>query len=110
MTNYKTIAESNNFIVLDKYTRERKIVDSYQSESSLECELVEDLVQQGYEFLPRPKSQEAMLTNARVQLQTFNHVEFTEREWRRFVATFLDKPTDSIIDKIRKIHDDYEEL
>lgn len=33
MTNYKTIAESNHFIVLDKYTREWKVAESYQSEA-----------------------------------------------------------------------------
>jgi len=34
-------------------------------------------------------------------------VQFTEGEWRRFVETFLDKPSDGITDKTRKIHDDY---
>ena len=38
MTDYKTIAESNNFIVLDKYIQEWKVENSYQSESDLECE------------------------------------------------------------------------
>lgn len=32
MTDYKTIAESNNFIVLDKYKREWEVKESYQSE------------------------------------------------------------------------------
>ncbi len=31
-----TIAESNNFIVLDKYTKAQPTGDSYQSESDLE--------------------------------------------------------------------------
>jgi hypothetical protein len=52
MSDYKTIAESNNFIVLDKYTREWKVAEGYQSESDLERELIQDLVNQGYEFLP----------------------------------------------------------
>ncbi|MDH2436216.1 hypothetical protein QCD60_27160 [Pokkaliibacter sp. MBI-7] len=33
MSDYKTIAESRNFIVLDKYAREWKPAESYQSES-----------------------------------------------------------------------------
>jgi type I restriction enzyme R subunit len=36
-----------------------------------------------------------------------NNVEFQEGEWKRFVEQYLDKPSDSLIDKTRKIHDDY---
>ncbi len=32
MINYKTIAESKNFIVLDKYQKDWQVADSYQSE------------------------------------------------------------------------------
>lgn len=107
MTDYKTIAESKNFIVLDKYTREWQVAEGYQSENDLERELVEDLVNQGYEFLPRLSSPEAMLANVRTQLQNLNNVQFSDDEWRRFVETYLDKPGDGIVDKTRKIHDDY---
>src|SRR5690606_39285701 len=34
-------------------------------------------------------------------------VQFTDAEWRRFVETYLDTPSDSIVDKTRKVHDDY---
>lgn len=44
MTQYKTIAESNNFIVLDQYN---KFVEEpnagYQTEGSLEREFIRDL-------------------------------------------------------------------
>ena len=107
MTNYKTIAESNNFIVLDKYSKEWQVAEGYQSESDLENELVQDLVNQGYEFVPGLTNTKAMLANVRVQLQALNKVEFTESEWLRFVETFLDKPSENIVDKTRKLHDDY---
>ena len=106
MTDYNAIAESNNFIVLDQYTKAPQS-DSYQSESDLERELIQDLVNQGYQYLPSVTNPQAMLANVREQLQTLNHVQFTEGEWRRFVETFLDKPSDGITDKTRKIHDDY---
>ncbi len=48
----KPIAESNNFIILDKYSPDWKISESYQSEGDLERELIQDLVNQGYEYLP----------------------------------------------------------
>ena len=107
MTDYKTIAEAKNFIVLDRYTRESQAAEGYQSENDLERELVEDLVNQGYEFLPRLSNPEAMLANVRTQLQNLNNVQFSDDEWRRFVETYLDKPGDGIVDKTRKIHDDY---
>lgn len=107
MADYKTIAESNSFIVLDKYTKEWHVAENYQSESDLENELIQDLINQGYEYLPALNNPDAMLANVRVQLQALNDVQFTESEWQRFVETWFDNPNDSIIDKTRKIHDDY---
>ena len=101
-----TIAESNNFIVLDKYIKAEPTGDSYQSESDLERELIQDLQNQGYEFIP-VKSQSAMLANVREQLQSLNGVVFNDSEWRRFTEQYLDNPSDGILDKTRKIHIDY---
>lgn len=103
----KTIAQTKNFIVLDKYTKEWDAADRYQSEDDLERELVQDLVNQGYDFLPTLTAPDAMLANVRVQLEQLNNVKFSDDEWKRFVETYLDKPSDSIVDKTRKIHDDY---
>lgn len=103
----KPIAESNNFIILDKYNPDWKITESYQSEGDLERELIQDLVNQGYEYLPTLNNSKAMLANVREQLQTLNKVEFLEAEWRRFVETWMDKPSDGVVEKARKIHDDY---
>jgi type I restriction enzyme, R subunit len=107
MSDYKTIAESNNFIVLDQYTKDWKVAESYQSESSLEQELIQDLVNQGYEYLPGLNNPEALRANVRQQLQSLNDVQFSESEWLRFVETWLDKPSDGIVEKTRKIHDDH---
>jgi type I restriction enzyme R subunit len=107
MTDYKTIAETNSFIVLDSYIKVSRAAESYQSEDALERELIQDLVNQGYEHLPTLNNPAALLANVRVQLQVLNHVQFTEDEWQRFVETYLDKPSDSIVDKTRKIHDDH---
>lgn len=107
MSDYKTIAESKNFIVLDQYTPEWKVAENYQSESDLEREFILDLQNQGYEVLPGLNTPEALLANVRVQLQALNNVEFLDAEWLRFVETWLDKPSDGIVEKTRKIHDDY---
>jgi type I restriction enzyme, R subunit len=107
MSDYNTIAESKSFIVLEKYTPEWKVAESYQSEGDLEREFIQDLQNQGYEYLPSLNTPNALLANLRVQLQTLNNVQFCEGEWLRFVETWLDKPSDGIIEKTRKIHDDY---
>ena len=107
MSDYKTIAQTNHFIVLDQYTREWKVAESYQSESDLEREFIQDLVAQGYAYVPGLNSSQALLANVREQLQALNNVQFGEGEWLRFVETWLDKPSDGIIEKTRKIHDDY---
>ncbi|MBN8769015.1 MAG: type I restriction endonuclease subunit R [Stenotrophomonas nitritireducens] len=107
MNDYKAIAESKTFIVLDQYTREWKVAESYQSESDLERELIQDLVNQGYEFASSIKTPADLVANVRVQLQALNNVKFVDVEWQRFVESWLDKPSDGIIEKTRKIHDDY---
>lgn len=101
------IAETNRFIVLDKYVRAWEAAESYQSEADLERELISDLRNQGYEYAAEIRSPDTMLANVRVQLQSLNNVAFSDKEWTRFVDTYLDKPSDSVTDKARKIHDDY---
>jgi len=107
MIDYKTIAESSNFIILDKYAREWAVCENYQSEDALEREFIRDLENQGYEYLPDLNTPEKLLANVREQLQALNKVKFSDGEWMRFVETWLDKPSDGIVDKTRKIHDNY---
>ena len=107
MSEHRTIAETNNFIVLDKYTRIDQQGGGYQSELDLEREFIDDLKNQGYEYLSDLTTPQKMLSNVRIQLQTLNNVQFLDGEWLRFVEQFLDKPSDNVIDKTRKIHDDY---
>ena len=103
----KPIAESNKFIILDKYIPKWKHSDSYQSESDLEHELIQNLVNQGYEYLPTMNNTRDMLVNIREQLQILNNVEFLDAEWHRFVETWMNKSSDGLVEKARKIHDDY---
>lgn len=110
MAQYNTIAESNNFIVLDAYTKYNELHElsaAYQSEASLEREFIQDLVNQGYEYRPDISTPDALLANARIKIQELNGMEFTDKEWIRFVEEYLDKPGDTLIDKTRKIHDNH---
>ena len=109
MINYSTITESNNFIVLDQY--KKFVVEEpnagYQTEGSLEREFIRDLQAQGYEYLQELNGHDALVKNLRVQLQRLNNVVFSDAEWRRFLEEYLDKPSDTLIEKTRKIHDNY---
>lgn len=110
MTQYTTIAEMQNFIVLDSYTKKAVLNEppgGYQSEAALEKELIEDLQSQGYEYTKHIVSPEALLANVRKQLQQLNDVCFSNAEWQRFLDDYLEKKSDSIIDKTQKVQNDY---
>ena len=110
MSTYNPIAETNNFIVLDNFTKYYDIYDApagYQTEAALEREFIRDLVNQGYDNPTNLDTPEAMLANIRVQLQLLNDMTFSDAEWVRFVVEYLDKPGDSLVEKTRKIHDNH---
>ena len=110
MTQYNTIAELQNFIILDKYDNDSMLREQpcgYQSEADLEKEFIEDLRCQGYEYMPTINNPKALLSNVRVQLQTLNNIVFTDSEWQRFIDEYLDKPGEHIVDKTRKVQDNY---
>lgn len=110
MAQYNTIAETNNFIVLDEHEKYSTLNEPsvfYQTEDSLEKEFVQDLINQGYEYLPDLNAPEALFANARQQLQELNNVVFTDSEWERYVEEYLDKSSDTLVEKTRKLQDDY---
>ena len=110
MAQYNTIAESNNFIVLDEYDKYYTLNEPavvYQSEASLEREFILDLKNQGYEYISERLTSETLLANVRVQLQNLNDVVFMDSEWRRYVEEYLDKTSDTLVEKTRKLQDDY---
>ena len=100
------IVESDNFIILEKYTKLEQS-SQYQTEADLEKELIADLRQQGYEYLTYLTTPEALLANLKTQMEVLNNVVFTDAEWLRFLDEYLNKPSDSLIDRTRKLHDNY---
>ena len=100
------IVESDNFIILEKYTKQEQ-PSQYQTEADLEKELIADLRQQGYEYLNYLTTPEARLANLKTQMEVLNNVVFTDAEWLRFLDEYLNKPSDSLIDRTRKLHDNY---
>ena len=110
MSEYKTIAESKQFIILDKYTKYSEVNEtspSYQTEAQLEREFIRDLESQGYEYLSEVTTNDKLLSNIRKQIEVLNKMVFSDDEWTRFCEQYLDKPSDNQVDKTRKIHSNY---
>lgn len=110
MPQYNPIAESNNFIVLDKYDKHsyaNEPTASYQTEAALEREFIQDLVNLGYEHALHIKSLDQMLANARIQIQALNNMSFTDSEWLRFCEEYLNKASDDLVAKTHKIQNNH---
>lgn len=101
------IAEMTGGIILAKYEKESSAHDkAYQSEADLERELIENLISQGYERF-KASSNEDLYRNLRDKIEKLNKVSFTDEEWRRFLTEYLDAPNDGIVEKTRKIQENY---
>lgn len=101
------IAEMTGGIILAKYEKESSAHDkAYQSEADLERELIENLISQGYERF-KASSIEDLYRNLRDKIEKLNKVSFTDEEWRRFLTEYLDAPNDGIVEKTRKIQENY---
>ena len=105
---YKTspIAEMQGGIVLARFEKPERRVEEYQTESQLEENMINNLVSQGYERLD-VRSMDDLYANLRVQIEKLNDVRFSNSEWKRFLLEYLDAPNDGIIEKTRKIQENY---
>lgn len=80
--------------------------DSYQSEAELEAEFIKQLQRQAYEYL-RIESEQDLINNLRKQLELLNDITFTDSEWLRFFKTSIASETDGVVEKTRRIQEDY---
>ena len=102
-----TIAEMTGGIILAHYDKNNRVGGgSYQSEAELERELIANLVSQGYERVKFTTSDE-LYANLKVQIEKLNNVSFSKSEWERFLTEYLDCPKDGMVEKTRKIQEDY---
>lgn len=105
-SNYSTIAEMNNGIILAKYESKKSNISSYQKEAELEEWLISNLELQGYERIYVSDDKE-LYDNLKIQLEKLNKVTFTTSEWNRFLLEYLNCPNDGLIEKTRKVQEDY---
>ena len=102
-----TIAEMTGGIILAKFDKNNRVGGgSYQSEAELERELIANLVAQGYERADFKTSDE-LYKNLKVQIERLNNITFSDSEWERFLIEYLDSPNDGMVEKTRKIQENY---
>ena len=108
MTNIGLISENDNSTVLAEYKALDRVSTSYQSETALEKELINTLVEQGYEYLTI-HSEDELILNLRKQLEKLNNYHFTDGEWDYFFSKVIANKNDYIIEKTRLIQEDYKQ-
>ena len=103
---YNVVAAGNESTVVAEYEPQIKRSDAYQSEAALEQAFIKMLEEQGYTYLPIHKSED-LVANLRQQLELLNHYTFTDAEWQSFFSNKIANSNDGIVEKTRRIQEDY---
>lgn len=103
---YNIIAETNEATVVSEYIPPARRKRSYQSEAELEKNFIEDLQEQGYEYLTI-KTEDDLVENLKRQIEKLNKITFSETEWTRFYGHYLANDTEGIVEKTFSIQSDY---
>lgn len=106
MSEFKVVMEMNNSTVVTEYEPLKRKSDSYQSEAALEQEFIRMLTEQGYDYL-EIHEQDTLVKNLRIQLELLNNYKFSDSEWKRFFNNNIANNNDGIVEKTRKIQEDY---
>ena len=103
---FHIVAATTENTVVTSYEPVKNRSDSYQSEAALEREFIHLLTQQGYESLAIHKEAD-LIANLRRQLEALNNYQFTDDEWERFFSDAIANPNEHIVEKTRKIQEDF---
>ena len=106
MPYFNIVAETNENTVVTEYEPVKARSDSYQSEAELEKEFIRLLCEQGYEYLPI-HTEVDLIANLRVKLEELNDYRFSDAEWDRFFSDCIANKNDGIVEKTRKIQEDF---
>ncbi|MEA4965372.1 MAG: type I restriction endonuclease subunit R [Oscillospiraceae bacterium] len=106
MPYFNIVAETSENTVVTEYEPARARSDSYQSEAALEQEFIRLLCEQGYEYLPI-HTEKDLIRNLRAKLEELNGLAFSDAEWERFFSDAVANPNEHIVEKTRKIQEDF---
>ena len=106
MDQIKIIAQQSESTVVTEYQSLGYRQTAYQSERDLELALIAQLKTQGYSFI-RIHKNEDLVNNLRTQIEKLNKFAFTDKEWIKFLNEYLDNPMQGIVEKTKKIQEDF---
>jgi type I restriction enzyme, R subunit len=107
MSSYNIVASTEEATVVAEYIPESNgRSEKYQSEAELEREFIQLLTSQGYEYLTIHHEAD-LIANLRRQLELLNNYTFTDGEWKRFFKECIANANEGIVEKTRKIQEDY---
>ena len=106
MSQFNIIAATTENTVVTSYEPVKNRSDSYQGETALEREFIHMLTQQGYEYLPIHQEAD-LIANLRRQLELLNDYSFSDSEWEQFFSDAIANPNEHIVEKTRKIQEDF---
>ncbi len=106
MPYFNIVASTSENTVVTEYVPTKNRSDSYQSEADLENEFIRLLGAQGYEYPPIHREKELIL-NLRTKLEELNNYRFSDDEWTRFFSQSIANPNEHMVEKTRKIQEDY---
>ena len=106
MPYFNIVAQTNENTVVTEYEPVKQRSEQYQSEAALEQEFIRLLCEQGYTYLPI-HSEDELISNLRSQLETLNDYKFSDNEWERFFSDAIANPNEHIVEKTRKIQEDF---
>ena len=103
------ISESDNSTVLTEYKPLARKETSYQSEAELEKNFIKILQEQSYEYL-NINNEKDLIKNLKEKLEKLNKIKFTDKEWENLFNNIIANPNDGIIEKTKKIQEDYKQI
>ena len=109
MSTYNIVSSDNASTVVAEYAAEYRAGKDYQSEAQLEQDFIKRLSEQGYEYIS-VTDEAGLVLNLRYQLETLNGYTFTDSEWERFFTDAIANKNEGIVEKTRKIQDDYVQI
>lgn len=106
MSTYNMILSTSESTVVAEYEPQSGRSDSYQSEASSEKAFIKMLGEQGYEYI-NIHHEKDLIDNLRKQLELLNRYTFTDKEWDTFFKHKISNNNEGIVEKTRKIQEDY---
>lgn len=109
MDKYALVAENPESTVVAEYQPLYRKETTFQSEADLEKAFIEQLQTQAYDYLPIT-SEDELIANLRLQLETLNNYKFTNSEWEQFFKGKIANQNNGIEEKTTIIQEDHIQL